>query len=394
MTTHQPKGAIVIFAKCPIPGSSKTRLSELVGDEGSAALAKAMLSDVLLTVSHDERLSQNTIKFLVFGPGDVEGERIMTGLLSDLNLSFMSNLKTNSGTDTQDNNVTTDKWYLLPMVNTQSQNNDGKNDLSSSDLGYKLANSLIQVRNMLKNNETSNNNNNLVSISEPSVVFLGMDAPEIPIHEIAYALDITSTTHNIKMNCSNSIIEHWNKDNNNNLQTVKKAYINPANDGGYGMICVPFHAPPSIFQGVRWSSPLTTVSQLKALSDNGVDTILGSLMNDIDEPEDVMHLAIRLCLKYSSTGSSFSKINDKIQNDNEIINMDRLSRPSEKCHQQQGNVESEISHCLTTFETLLSLGLIHEKQQSSVLRYNVNISKFQNTVLDHRKTKKSNSASS
>ena len=83
-----------------------------------------------------------------------------------------------------------------------------------------------------------------------------------------------------------------------------------------------------------------------------------------------------------------------MQNDNEIINMDRLSRPSEKCHQQQGNVESEISHCLTTFETLLSLGLIHEKQQSSVLRYNVNISKFQNTVLDHRKTKKSNSASS
>ena len=40
----------MIFAKCPIPGKSKTRLIPLLGEEGSVRLAKAMLSDVLKTI--------------------------------------------------------------------------------------------------------------------------------------------------------------------------------------------------------------------------------------------------------------------------------------------------------------------------------------------------------
>jgi glycosyltransferase A (GT-A) superfamily protein (DUF2064 family) len=46
------KGAIVVFAKCPLPGTSKTRLSGMLGKEGSAFIAKAMLSDVLLSLSN------------------------------------------------------------------------------------------------------------------------------------------------------------------------------------------------------------------------------------------------------------------------------------------------------------------------------------------------------
>ncbi|KAL7544741.1 hypothetical protein ACHAWF_008100 [Thalassiosira exigua] len=46
-----PGGAIAVFAKCPIPGASKTRLAPMLGDEGAASLAKAMLSDVLVSVS-------------------------------------------------------------------------------------------------------------------------------------------------------------------------------------------------------------------------------------------------------------------------------------------------------------------------------------------------------
>lgn len=44
-------GAIVVFAKCPVAGASKTRLAPLLGPEGSALLAKAMLSDVLVALS-------------------------------------------------------------------------------------------------------------------------------------------------------------------------------------------------------------------------------------------------------------------------------------------------------------------------------------------------------
>ena len=47
----QVNGTIVVVAKCPIPGKSKTRLMPLLGKEGSTKLAKAMLSDVLQTIT-------------------------------------------------------------------------------------------------------------------------------------------------------------------------------------------------------------------------------------------------------------------------------------------------------------------------------------------------------
>jgi glycosyltransferase A (GT-A) superfamily protein (DUF2064 family) len=42
---------IVVVAKCPTPGQCKTRLMDRLGPDGSAALAQAMLSDVLSTLS-------------------------------------------------------------------------------------------------------------------------------------------------------------------------------------------------------------------------------------------------------------------------------------------------------------------------------------------------------
>jgi hypothetical protein len=44
-------GAIAVIAKCPMAGKSKTRLIPLLGEQGSAALARAMLSDVLTSLS-------------------------------------------------------------------------------------------------------------------------------------------------------------------------------------------------------------------------------------------------------------------------------------------------------------------------------------------------------
>ena len=40
-------GSIIVVAKCPLAGKSKTRLIPLLGAEGSATLATAMLSDIL-----------------------------------------------------------------------------------------------------------------------------------------------------------------------------------------------------------------------------------------------------------------------------------------------------------------------------------------------------------
>jgi hypothetical protein len=51
--TEEPRdGAIVVVAKCPVPGNGKTRLIPLLGLCDLAMLAKAMLSDVLLTLEN------------------------------------------------------------------------------------------------------------------------------------------------------------------------------------------------------------------------------------------------------------------------------------------------------------------------------------------------------
>ena len=54
MSEIQVRGTIAVFAKCPIAGSSKTRLSSLLGDDGHGAadLAQAMLSDILCNISN------------------------------------------------------------------------------------------------------------------------------------------------------------------------------------------------------------------------------------------------------------------------------------------------------------------------------------------------------
>ena len=84
-----------------------------------------------------------------------------------------------------------------------------------------------------------------------------------------------------------------------------KAYLCPANDGGYGLLSIPYDAPSSkIFKGLRWSHPLTAVSQMKALTDNNVDVTLGKLMYDIDEPNDVKDLARRLVASNNNDDSN------------------------------------------------------------------------------------------
>jgi glycosyltransferase A (GT-A) superfamily protein (DUF2064 family) len=49
--TTATAAVIVVVAKCPTPGQCKTRLMDRLGPDGSAALAQAMLSDVLSTLS-------------------------------------------------------------------------------------------------------------------------------------------------------------------------------------------------------------------------------------------------------------------------------------------------------------------------------------------------------
>ncbi len=208
----------MVVAKCPLPGKSKTRLIPLLGEDGSAKLAKAMLSDILLSlVQH----MKGYHIILYYAPGTDEGRMHMNVLLHELGI--------------------VDDVDLLPMLHR---------DLRGRDLGDQLSNALCEARRR---------------ITSGSIMFLGMDSPELPIEELEEAFRHPSS-----------------------------ATLCPSHDGGYGMLCVPVHAPDDIFSNVLWSHPLTALSQLKALTDRQMTTRLGRIMHDVDEPDDVRTLLDRL----------------------------------------------------------------------------------------------------
>ena len=298
--------AICIVAKSPTPGKSKTRLGLAstssssrdastpapnnappgLTDEGCAKMAKAMLCDVLVGIHTSPSLS-SVVKCLYHAPADDDGRKRMGAILDELDIPYRR--RGCSGDEqyevqecTATPKTTIDTWYLCPMPDAHRSN------LRSSDLGSKLAGMLEQTRSMVQT-EFGNDNDggDGTPSSLPAVAFLGMDSPELPTEEIAYALELASGRS------KNSNVA-TNSSNNKGL-----AHINPSHDGGYGMLCLPPQAPPSVFEGVRWSDPLTAVSQMKALSDEGIAVTVGSLMRDIDEMEDLVGLAQRLRLARS-----------------------------------------------------------------------------------------------
>lgn len=320
-TTKVNDGAIVIFAKYPISGSSKTRLSPLLGDDGSASLARAMLSDVIEGISFHPVLRRK-LKFIVYAPDNDIGKKGMREILDSLNLTckFVSEelshncrLIEEDEEEEQDNDDDDihDSWLLLPM--SQSSNNtttttQTTNDLTSSDLGEKLSNALSTVQTILLfegggcsgtwsiESLSSSHDDSILSNTGGPVAFVGMDSPELPLDEIANAFQIASPSFANNDNNNNNNSHDHKKKNHNGL--MGKAYLCPANDGGYGMLCVPSHTPSSIFENIKWSHPLTAIYQLKRITDSNINVKVGNIMHDIDEPNDVIELAKRLCKRY------------------------------------------------------------------------------------------------
>jgi glycosyltransferase A (GT-A) superfamily protein (DUF2064 family) len=158
MTSSLPPvdGCIVVVAKCPLPGTSKTRLAPLLGEDGAAALARAMLSDVLISLSQ-----QPVPKILLYAPGNVEGWNHMAGILQELRL-FKG-------------------WKLIPMRESRDPSS-----LKSTDLGTKLSTALIEAR---------------AFSGTGGVVFVGMDSPELPMEEIHRALHLATDHKNAAHVC-------------------------------------------------------------------------------------------------------------------------------------------------------------------------------------------------
>lgn len=295
----------MVVAKCPIPGLCKTRLIPLLGEVGAAVLAKAMLKDVVMNI-HQCPAFRNVSKILLYAAptvpetrtggnsSDNSGFEIMNSILRDelklqtedvhretvLEASLRQrqqqeeDAKTKSpplpSLDANDDNPPTlsqDHWYLLPMLN------DG-GDISlrgSSDLSAKLEDALNLVRAMQHqmHSITCSDGKITPSVVASGTVFVGMDAPVLSLEDIVTGLEQAK-----------------------NFDTPsREAMLCPAEDGGYGMLCVPPAADSQqTFARVLWSHPLTALSQIKALTDQNIMVTIGKVMQDIDDPEDVRRL--------------------------------------------------------------------------------------------------------
>lgn len=128
--------SIVVVAKCPVPGKTKTRLIPSLGADGAAQLARAMLSDVLTQVTTIPKVR----RILLFAPSDQR--YVMEELLRDLSLEK--------------------NWLLWPMRPGTS--------LASAQLTIILKDALQRAR-------------------PGPVAFLGMDVPEVPVQELRAAME-------------------------------------------------------------------------------------------------------------------------------------------------------------------------------------------------------------
>eukprot|EP00934_Nitzschia_sp_Nitz4_P008001 Nitzschia sp. Nitz4//scaffold138_size62050//45665//46477//NITZ4_006394-RA/size62050-exonerate_est2genome-gene-0.35-mRNA-1//1//CDS//3329535785//7991//frame0 len=206
MSVPIPHGTILVVSKCPLPGSSKTRLIPLLGAEGAAALAKAMLSDVLLTLQHCEEF-QTVHKVLLFAPGTREGQIHMCHILEELTIPYhvSEDHELNVNHTTAPFPRDTRTWTLLPLrPGTSSAGESSREKLKSSDLGDLLQQALEDVQNRMeatKRQQYSDNNSNDhggdggetsaggdALDEDGSIVFLGMDSPILPLDDIATGL--------------------------------------------------------------------------------------------------------------------------------------------------------------------------------------------------------------
>lgn len=242
-------------------------------------------------------------------------------------------------------------FTLMPIVkiNATLKTNDDKsidisgnsntidsdtNHMKSTDLGCILENALTVARRRQEQNRNEQKRQPIHDEyatgtidhdvnSTGHVIFLGMDSPEIPLHEIIRIVQ-----------CDN----HYKT----------SALLLPSDDGGYGMIAIPYiaDATQTFNSGIIWSDPLTALSQIKALTDQSILVIIGPVMYDIDTPDDVRKLCHRIQELQQPQRQQNNATNYDLKNKNFV-----LSRPSRLAQENDEKSACKRIIITTTIET-------------------------------------------
>ena len=194
---------------------------------------------------------------------------------------------------------------------------------------------------------------------------------------------------------NSKLISSINDKNTNRTMTQRKkkkekklgrAYMIPASDGGYAMLCLPSHACPlrtfrgasikinksngvdSDCQFIRWSDPLTALSQLKALTDqDDINVTIGTMRDDIDDKNDLVSLSNRLIA--SRLGSSSSRwiigVGSGGDSNNSKGNNDFISGKKGVLERGPSGESPYIpASCSHTFEALVQLKVVVDESNT------------------------------
>ena len=248
MEQSEPLTALVLVAKSPRSGTSKTRLTRelaaalaaLASNAAASPTTQAQLdaaqqwTEALSRASVKDLISRLTVdsyrRVLLYAPPDDAARAYFAELLRE-------------GVPSGEGEAS---WMLMPVL-------AGSNP-RSSDLSSVLSDALTRVR---------------TTTGCMRVAFLGSDCPELPLASVDAATE-AAKEHGIASLC-------------------------PASDGGYTFLALPAEADPSrVFEAVHWSAKDTALSQLAALSRSGLRCHVGRTHSDVDELDDLRALAARL----------------------------------------------------------------------------------------------------
>ena len=250
---------------------------------------------------------QRVLKILLYAPSNDEGLEIMKCILDEIHLKYtvdQQQQEDDNDDDDDDDEYQNNRWLLLPML-SKNQN------LRSTTLGDILQDALIRARRQLQQLQVIQRRRH--DAGGGSVIFLGMDSPDsLPLQDIVAGLGILPPPQ--QQHISNTIMNPPSQSRPISSLNLSPVILCPADDGGYGMLCVPSQLDATrIFKDVLWSHPLTAISQLKAITDSissssdrttttttitppntPIVVLIGQLMYDIDEPQDLKSLCQRL----------------------------------------------------------------------------------------------------
>ncbi|KAK9236454.1 nucleotide-diphospho-sugar transferase [Lipomyces kononenkoae] len=131
-------------------------------------------------------------------------------------------------------------WEIQPQV-------------PAADLGRRLRAALEHVQGLTPNNEWSSG----------SVTFVGMDCFDLCSSRIQQSMSLVFPT---------------------------QAHMLPARDGGYVLLTVPLGSNGTVFDRIAWSCDRTASLQIIRLAEAGVSCLLGEMLDDVDNPEDLERL--------------------------------------------------------------------------------------------------------